>query len=91
MSKFKLNPERRAVDLPLEHKRLDYQYEAGWIGRFFGIGARAEIGIIGFVAGVLVIVVPILSFFDRDLVVPYLSASGPIITGVLGYLFGRKS
>jgi hypothetical protein len=68
--------------------------EAGWLGKIFGSATNAPTNIAGFFVGVLTLTIIVLGFVfvpssisARD----FLNYLAPLITLVLGYLFGKST
>jgi hypothetical protein len=86
--KFNTNPDEQKF--VLRSKEMDL--EAGWLGKFFGSGKNAPLNIAGFVVVVLVIVGCVNLFVQSNLPSgDYWKIIGPLITLVLGFLFGKGS
>jgi hypothetical protein len=77
-------PDRRL----LEHRRMTL--DAGYLGAVFG-GSAAPTNIAGVVVFVLLLIGALTVFFKSELPpLEYWKIATPIITGALGFVFGRK-
>jgi len=66
--------------------------EAGVLGRFFGSAARAPTSIAGIIALLLTVACIVSLFVPTNISSPELwKLVLPVITGVLGYLFGKST
>jgi hypothetical protein len=68
--------------------------EAGVLGKIFGSSMNAPTNIAGFVVGILtltIIVVGVLFMPSKISVLEYLDKMLPIMTRILGYLFGKST
>ncbi len=73
----------------LEKERM--YLESGWLGRIFGSPSSAPMNIAGLVASVFTLAAVLLLFFPGSVsALDYLEVIAPVITLVLGYLFGKK-
>ena len=93
--------------LPAEEQDIERRYalertrmtlEAGWLGKFFGSATNAPTNIAGLilviftVASIIVLFVPSPMFeLAKMPVIDYLKLVLPVITLVLGYLFGKST
>ncbi|MFB2803571.1 hypothetical protein [Shewanella seohaensis] len=74
----------------LEKKKLDL--DAGFIGKFFGISNSAAINIAGLVALLLVISGIAVTFLDSKIPPEnFWKIIIPVLSVILGYLFGKKA
>jgi len=76
--------------LDLQRKRL--ALDAGWLGSVFGMGPQAPINITGLVV-ILLILGGLAAMYTKTEMsaAEYWKIAGPIITGGLGFIFGRKT
>ena len=79
-------------EFKLKSKKLDI--EAGILGKIFGNENNAPLNIAGFIACIAIIVGMVILFFPGDKLSisakEYWEIFAPIITLILGYLFGKK-
>jgi hypothetical protein len=74
----------------LEQTRMSL--ESGYLGKLFGSAANAPTNIAGFVVCLLVIISVVVLFLPSKMPVDeFLKLILPVITLVLGYLFGKKT
>ncbi len=93
--KSRYNPEEPTINY-LTAKGMEYEadlkmkkLESGWLGTVFGT-RNAPANIAGFVV-VAVLFAGLLSFFrDADTIIRTWTIIAPIITGAMGFLFGKK-
>jgi hypothetical protein len=75
---FRLEQQRMALD-------------AGLLGKLFGTGTSAPLKIAGFTLVLLIVPGVLVLFFDTKMPpAEYWKLAGPIVTGALGFVFGRK-
>lgn len=86
---FTTGPESRlAVDL--RSKAMDL--ESGWLGKVFGNHANAPTNIAGFVAVFLILAgIGMVAFSGWEKSAEFWKVISPLLTLVLGYLFGKNS
>ncbi|HYT44482.1 MAG TPA: hypothetical protein VEP90_19285 [Methylomirabilota bacterium] len=94
MGKGKLETPSEEI-LDSQAKKLDHQFktdklEAGWLGGFFGKGEAQKNNIVGFICLLMIIAGLLYSCFRSDALDFWKSIVLPILTGALGYLFGKK-
>jgi hypothetical protein len=76
----------------IEHTRMSL--EAGWLGKVFGSATNAPTNIAGFFVGVLTLTIIVLGFVfvpSNISAMEFLNYLAPLITLVLGYLFGKST
>jgi hypothetical protein len=74
----------------LQNRRLTL--DAGWLGGFFGTGPQASTSITGLVVLILACGGLLMAFLRNDMTATeYWKIASPIITGGLGFIFGRKT
>jgi hypothetical protein len=84
----------RTLEVPgeLDLKARELELTAGWLGRIFGAAKNAPLNIAGLVAVLLVATGIALLFFAGSMTASdFWKISTPMITLILGYIFGRKS
>jgi hypothetical protein len=83
--------DKPSPELFLESKRMDL--DSGWLGKLFGGSTTAPTNIAGLSLMLLLIAGVALLFFNSATMTAadYWKIITPIITLVLGYLFGKKS
>ena len=87
---LKYNKDPKSSDLLLRSKEMDL--ESGWLGRFFGAPTRSPSNIAGSLIFSLVIIGIAITFFPSSVNAnDYWTKTFPLITLVLGYLFGKQS
>ena len=65
--------------------------DAGQLGRFFGSKGNAPVNICGLVAVALIVpIMPLVYWPGAMPPLEYLKAVSPILTGILGFLFGSR-
>lgn len=74
----------------LQHKIDLQKLELGFLGQFFGSGAKAGTNIAGFTAGIAFLLVAVTFFKEMQEVGTIRSALTSIITSALGYIFGAS-
>lgn len=81
--------ERSSIEL--QSKAMDL--ESGWLGRCFGSARNAPLNIAGLAVALLLGTGVLLLFIDSKAMaaVEYWKLMVPILTLILGYLFGKKS
>ena len=73
-------------------ERQKMTLESGALGRFFGSAQNAPTNIAGIILIFLVVPTILLPFVKADVpALDYLKIMAPVITLILGYLFGRKT
>jgi len=76
--------------LGLQSKAMDL--ESGWLGRAFGNHANAPTNIAGFVAVCLILAgIGIVAFSGWEKSAEFWKVISPLLTLVLGYLFGKNA
>ena len=81
------NVDRRYA---LEERRMNL--DSGSLGRFFGSATNAPTNIAGLIALLLTVSCIAMLFFPSTIpALEFLKLVLPVITGVLGYLFGKSS
>jgi len=74
----------------LEERRMSL--DSGSLGRFFGSAANAPTNIAGLIALLLTLSCIVSLFFPSNIpALEFLKLVLPVITGVLGYLFGKST
>jgi len=72
----------------LEQRKMEL--ESGFLGKFFGSSSNAPTNIAGIIALLLTVACISLLFFPSNIpALEFLKLVLPVITGVLGYLFGK--
>jgi hypothetical protein len=93
-------PEEQSIIVPTEEDfarryALDQTrmtLEAGWLGKVFGSAANAPTNIAGFILFLFFISIIVVLFLEiRMEAVEYVKLVLPVITLVLGYLFGKST
>ena len=64
--------------------------ELGYLGQFFGAGAKAGTNIAGFIAGLAVLLLALTLFVEIQEVSTIRSGLISIITSAMGYIFGAS-
>jgi hypothetical protein len=90
-------PYRVTEDVPqryydIEHTRMSL--EAGWLGGIFGSKERAPTNIAGFFVAILTLTIIVFGFVfvpSHISAMDFLNYLVPLITLVLGYLFGKST
>lgn len=78
-----------AKELTLKAKEMDL--EAGLLGKLFGSEKNAPLNIAGLIALLLILTGVGTIFYKSEFpAADYWEQVAPILTGILGYLFGRK-
>jgi hypothetical protein len=92
---IQINPEskieKQALSEQLIGKKMDL--DAGLLGKIFGGAESAPTNICGFVAS-LIIVIGLLIFFLPTKIDPmdyWKTIALPLISGILGYIFGKRA
>lgn len=80
-------------DAYLKSKKMDL--ESGLLGKFFGTGSSANNNVAGLILVLLVVLVSITTIYnlnatDKTPSLDFLKTVTPLITLILGYIFGRK-
>jgi hypothetical protein len=88
MSEKTTKPKPDKDDNEMKIKELDL--ESGWLGRVFGSPRNAPPNIAGVVVVCLVLIAGGISFFQKENALECWRVVAPIITMVLGYMFGKK-
>lgn len=74
----------------LEERRM--RLDTGWLGGFFGSASRAPTSIAGIIALLLTLSCIVSLFVPTNISSPELwKLVLPVITGILGYLFGKST
>jgi hypothetical protein len=90
-------PYRVTEDVPQRYYDIEQtrmSYEAGYLGRFFGSKTNAPTNIAGLFVGILTLTIIVLGFIfvpDDISAMDFLNYLAPLITLVLGYLFGKST
>lgn len=85
----KIRPSSEGFTERLEEKRLD----AGWLGKLFGSSKYAPFNIAGIVL-ILIVVIGAYCLYappEKTSALEVWKVLAPIITMILGYLFGRRN
>jgi hypothetical protein len=98
MTKAKFNPEEPDKETYLKLKEMDIEsemrlkkLESGWFGLLFGSSKNASVNVAGLIV-IFAVIAGILSFFQEAAVTTEIwKYITPIITAVLGFLFGKRS
>ena len=85
----------RTVDDPAQRFAIEQtrmSLEAGWLGKVFGSKVNAPTNIAGFILFLFFVSILIVLFLETRMeAVEYLKLVLPVITLVLGYLFGKST
>ena len=83
-------PEDVTQRYALEQTRMSL--ESGFLGKFFGAATNAPTNIAGLIALLLTLSCIVALFFPSNIpALEFLKLVLPVITGVLGYLFGKST
>lgn len=83
-------PEDVTQRYALEQTRMSL--ESGFLGKFFGAATNAPTNIAGLIALLLTLTCIMSLFFPANIpALEFLKLVLPVITGVLGYLFGKST
>jgi hypothetical protein len=88
---------RVSEDVPQRYYNIEQMrmaLEAGWLGGIFGSKERAPTNIAGFFVGILTVTIIIFGFIfvpTHISAMDFLNYLAPLITLVLGYLFGKST
>jgi hypothetical protein len=83
-------PEDVTQRYALEQTRMSL--ESGFLGKFFGAATNAPTNIAGLIALLLTLSCIVSLFFPSNIpALEFLKLVLPVITGVLGYLFGKST
>jgi hypothetical protein len=85
----------QTVDDPVQRFAIEQtrmSLEAGWLGKIFGSSENAPTNIAGFILFLFFVSILIVLFLETRMeAVEYLKLVLPVITLVLGYLFGKST
>lgn len=87
--KINISPQSKIDKTALKAKEMDLQ--VGWLGKIFGSEENAPNNICGIIALILVIASCIVCIWPTRIEPSdYLSHIVPVVTTILGYLFGKS-
>ena len=88
-SSLEYNKNPKSIDALLRSKEMDL--ESGWLGKFFGAPTQLPGNVAGFAITILLVIGVIISMFPLAMsAIDYWTKILPVITMVLGYLFGKR-
>lgn len=87
-NQLEYNNQPVTEDTFLKAKSMDI--ESGILGRFFGSKDNGPINISGFIAVILVSTAVAITFLEPDKINSVWGIITPLLTLILGYLFGKK-
>ena len=91
-----MSTERSVVDADPNHAKLLLEQrrmglEAGWLGYVFGTGTNAASNAACFIVTILGLAGVVILFLKPESFDLFWKTTGAVLTGALGFLFGRKS
>jgi hypothetical protein len=85
----------QTVDDPVQRFAIEQtrmSLEAGWLGKIFGSKVNAPTNIAGFILFLFFVSILVVLFFQTRMeAIEYLKLVLPVVTLILGYLFGKST
>ena len=90
------NPDIAIVAIEAQNTSDANKQKSGWLGRLFGVGENATLNYMGTILFLIVISLLFMGFLDFNAdkdgdISKYTDVWIPIVTSIIGFIFGKKT